>query len=216
VREVIEELYTAYAPVPLDPDVGYCDHCVSPAQVAALHAYPVREIPAEVIAQLLAKGVSTWGDERYFRHFVPRLLELTALGELTVFSVDTYLPGKLAACLRAGTADERAAVDRFLTAWWADTLARYPTSPDAETVYAMVTALGRSGGPLLEAWPQAHPWQLAVFVAGSAMGDPPPEIAGWLRGGVPAALLTAAGNSTNDLELLEQLDWALELLRHDY
>jgi hypothetical protein len=216
VRDTIEDLYRAYAPVPLDPGVGYCDHCVAPEQVAALHAEPLRKIRAETIAKLLAKGVSTWGDERYFRHFLPRLLELTASGDLAVYSVETYLPSKLARCLAAGTPDERAAVDRFLNTWWADTLARYPAPVEAATVYKMITAAGWPGTPLLEAWPGAQPWHLAVFVADQAFGHPPPEIEDWLRGGVPAALLTAAGNDTDDLELLEQISWALELLAHNY
>jgi len=37
-----------------------------------------------------------------------------------------------------------------------------------------------------------------------------------LRGGVPVALLTAAGNTTDDLELLEQISWALELVAPTY
>jgi hypothetical protein len=216
VRDVIEDLYTAYAPVPLDPGVDHCDHCVSAEQVAALHAYPLREIPAEVMRKLLAKGITTWGDERYFRHFVPRLLELIVAGELNDSAYEVYLPGKLTRCLATGSDEERAAVDRFLTAWWTDTLTRRPAPTDAGSLYEIITALGRPGAPLLEAWPRAHPWHLATFVAESAMGDPPPEVAGWLRGGVPAALLTAAGNTTDDLELVEQLSWALELLQRNY
>ena len=216
MRDAIDDLYRAYAPVPLDPDVDFCAHCVTSEQVAALHAAPLREIPAKTIGRLLAKGITTWGDERYFRHFIPRLLELTVAGELNAFSVEVYLPRKLAGCLAAGPADEQAAVDRFLAAWWTDTLARYPTPVDAATVHKMITTTGRPGTPLLAAWPGAQPWHLAMFVAEHAQGDPPAEIAAWLGGGVPAALLTAAGNTTDDLELLEQISWALELVAHNY
>ena len=71
MRGAIEQVYRAYAPVPRNPDVAYCDHCVSAEQVAALHSYPLRKIPAETIGTLLTKGISTWGTEAYFRHFVP-------------------------------------------------------------------------------------------------------------------------------------------------
>jgi hypothetical protein len=216
VREAIDDLYRAYAPVRLDPGVEFCDHCVSREQVEALHAYPLREIPAATIAKLLTKGLSTWGTEAYFRHFIPRMLELTAEGELSVHSVETYLPGKLVRSLAAGNDDERATVGRFLTAWWADTLARHPAPLDAATVYEMITLAGWPGAPLLAEWPGAQPWHLAMFVAEHAQDDPPPEVAAWLGGGVPAALLTAAGNTTDDLELLEQVSWALELLGRDY
>ncbi|MFI7541102.1 hypothetical protein [Actinoplanes sp. NPDC049599] len=216
MRDAIEQVYRAYAPVPLNPDVEYCDHCVSPEQVAALHSYPLREVPAGTIGRLLTKGLSTWGDEAYFRHFVPRLLELIVAGDLNHVSLPVYLPGKLSRCLAAGTPDEREAVDRLLTAWWADTLARYPAPLDALTVYELLTALGRPGEPLLAAFSVAKPAHLASFVADAAIDHPPPELDAWLRGGVPAALLTAAGNTTDDLELLAQLDWALELLRHNY
>ena len=216
MRDEIEQVYRAYAPVPLNPDVGYCDHCVSAEQVAELHSYPLREIPAGTIRKLLAKGISTWGEEPYFRHFVPRLLELTVAGDLSDFAVETYLPSKLARCLASGTPEEREAVDRFLTAWWLDTLARYPAPQDAQTVYEMITEVGRPGEPLLAAFPEARPEHLAMFVAEEAYGAPPPEVAAWLRSGVPTALLTAAGNTTDDLELLEHLGWALELLGHNY
>ena len=216
MRDAIENLYHAYASVPLDPDVGYCDHCVSPEQVAALHAYPLREIPAAALGRLLGKGISTWGSEPYFRHFVPRLLELTVSGELNDFSVESFLPWRLTRCLETGTVEERAAVDRFLAAWWADILARYPAPVDARTGYEMITGVGLPGEPLLAAWPDAEPAHLAMFVADYAQGDPPPEIRGWLRGGVPAARLTAAGNTTGDLELREQISWALELVAQNY
>ncbi|RSM65190.1 hypothetical protein DMB66_17445 [Actinoplanes sp. ATCC 53533] len=216
MRDEIEQVYRAYAPVPLDPDVAYCDHCVSAEQIAELHSYPLREIPAEAIGKLVFKGLSTWGEEPYFRHFIPRLLELTVAGELNDLPLTVYLPSKLARCLASGTPEERAAVDRFLTAWWLDTLARHPSPLDAETVYEMVTALGRPGEPLLAAFPGAKPWHLTMFVVEAAYRDPPPDVAAWLRSGVPAALLTAAGNTTDDLELLEQIGWALELLARNY
>jgi hypothetical protein len=216
MRDEIEQVYRAYAPVPLDPDVAYCDHCVSADQVAELHSYPLREIPAKTIGKLLAKGLSTWGEEPYFRHFLPRLLELTVAGDLSDVAVETYLPSKLARCLASGTPEERAAVDRLLTAWWLDTLARYPAPQDAQTVYEMITEVGRPGEPLLAAFPGAQAGHLAQFVADAASDNPPPELAAWLGSGVPTALLTAAGNTTDDLELLEQISWALELLTHNY
>jgi hypothetical protein len=213
MRDAIEQLYRAYATVPLDPDVAYCDHCVAEKQVTELHSYPLREIPAETIGRLATKGISTWGDEAYFRHFVPRLLELTAAGELADFSVESFLPSRMRSALAAGTPEEHAAVDEFLTAWWADTLARYPARPEALTVYEMITAFGWPGAPLLEGLADARPGHLADFVADTAVqSPPPPEIDAWLRSGVPAALLAAAGTATDD----EQLSWALELLRHNY
>ena len=216
MRDAIEDLYRAYASVPLDRNVAFCDHCVTAEEVAALHALPLREIPARKIGRLIFKGTSTWGDERYFRHFIPRMLELTVAGELSDFSVDFFLPRKLAGCLAAGPADERAAVDRFFTAWWADTLARYPAPVSAETVYKMITEAGWPGAPLLAAWPTAEPRHLALFVAVHAYDHPPAEIAEWLGSGVPTALLTAVGNSTDDLELLEEVSEALEILGNNY
>ena len=216
MQEVIDALYRVFAPVPLDPGVGYCSHCVSQEQVATLHSYPLREIPAEAIHTLLAKGVSTWGDEAYFRHFLPRILELTVAGELDIFSAETYLPSKLVISLAAGTPEEHAAVGRFLTAWWADTLTHYPRPAHPEALYRIITRAGWPGAPLLEMWPQAHPWQLAKFVANEAVDHPPDPIAGWLGSGVPAALLTTAGDATDDPELLDLISRALELLEHDY
>jgi hypothetical protein len=214
VRDAIEQLYQAYAPVPLNPDVGYCGHCISPAEVTALHSYPVREIPVRTIGRLLTKGISTWGDEDYFRHFVPRLLELTAAGELADYSVSSYLPSKMRLALTAGTPGERDAVGQFLAAWWTDTLARDPAEASAQNVFEMTTAFGWPGAPLLSILENAPLGHLVDFVSLTAVeSPPPPEVETWLRSGVPAALLTAAGTATDDEE---QLSWALEVLRHNY
>ena len=216
MQEVIDALYRVFAAVPPDPGVGCCSHCVSEGEVAALHSYPLREFPAEPIHKLLAKGVSTWGDEAYFRHFLPRLLELAVSGELDFFLVEIYLPSKLVLCLAAGTPEEHAAVGRFLNAWWADTLTHYPRPANPEALYKLMTWAGWPGAPLLDMWPQAHPWQLARFVADQAFDHPPDPIARWLGSGVPATLLTAVGNATDDPELLDLISWALELLEHNY
>lgn len=109
MRTEIEDLYRAYAHHRLIPDVEYCDHCVLPEEVAALHAVPLRDAPAELMGSLLMSH-STWGDRdyRYFRHFLPRMLELVAAGELTDHSFPVFLTTPLTHIRQVADPGERA------------------------------------------------------------------------------------------------------------
>ena len=188
MQEVIDALYRVFAAVPPDPGVGCCSHCVSEEQVAALHSYPLREFPAEPIHKLLAKGVSTWGDEAYFRHFPPR--RRYAGGTRSGRALPDRLVGRHTDPLPAASAPGRALPDHH------------------QGRMAGCTAVGGvAPGP-----------PVAARAVRRRRGLRPPArpIAEWLGSGVPAALLTTAGDATDDPELRDHIVWALELLEHNY
>ena len=207
-----EELYRAYAAVPLDPHVDYCDHCVTEAEVRALHATALRDLTAEQLGPFLFSSTTTWGDIAYFRHFLPRLLELTAAADLNDWSYPSFLPRRLVLSREHDTPEQAEAVGRFLTEWWTQTLATWPPRCDATEVYDTLVEVGVDPSRLFDAWPAAPALSgarhLAAFahfhltVPGAGL-----ELREWLLGPVPETLLSAPAGA--DEETLEELTDAL-------
>ena len=79
----IKRLYEAFAPYSATPQtmVG-CSCCVSEADIAALFSAPLSQIPAKKVSLYSRKATTTWGNEREWKHFLPRLCELSLQEEL--------------------------------------------------------------------------------------------------------------------------------------
>jgi hypothetical protein len=197
----IADLYVVFGRYPLVEDVGYCTHCVTPADVAALHAVPLRELTAEELYTYLMHP-GTWGDADYYRHFLPRHLELLATD-----------PDMMVVCLsmhlwepwNRGTDEEAAAIDRFTAAWWPRVAGRESIEWSDRRAAELLDEIGACGRPvagLFAAWPAggeadvqfaetvaelAHAAVLATRSVGSGLFARPAEpglydqeIAAWL------------------------------------
>ena len=207
-----EELYSVYAAVPLDPDVDYCDHCVTEAEVRALHTTPPRELTAGQLGPLLFSSTTTWGDIAYFRHFLPRLLELTAAGAMNDWSYPSFLPRRLLLSREHDSPEQAAAIDRFFAGWWAQTLAVWPPACEAAEVYDTLVEVGVAPARLLGAWPAAPPRSGARHLAAFAelkltVHRTGAELREWLLGPVPQDVLTAVGQAGD--EVLQEVTDAL-------
>jgi hypothetical protein len=126
----IEGLYTVFAHYPLpSSENAACACCTSPEEVHELHAYPLRQIPPTVIARFGFKALSTWGDNDYFRHFLPRLLQTMALQTNALYPDYQNILGKLSyGNWYEWNAAEQTAIRNFLLAWWKYRLADYLSS----------------------------------------------------------------------------------------
>ena len=58
-----------------------CPCCVKKSEIAALFAVPLADLDAQMLSRYSFKAMTTWGDEGDFKHFLPRLLELSFDGE---------------------------------------------------------------------------------------------------------------------------------------
>ncbi len=213
LKVAVEELYLAFARVPLTDQVDYCDHCVAPEQVAVLRRTPMRQLTSEHLGPLLSKAMSTWGDSRYFKHFLPRLLELVAAGEMEDWSYPTFLPSRLKRCWAEGTPGEQHAIAGFLQAWWLATISSWPSRCKPRDVLETIDAAGHRVVPYLNAWPSqpdaAAARHLAAFVddwmASAKTGDQFwVDVDRWLREPQPSALLTAAFKDASDPSVSEE------------
>ncbi|GAB2811769.1 hypothetical protein GCM10027176_15340 [Actinoallomurus bryophytorum] len=151
-HEAVEGLYAAFGHVRRPARVPGCPHCVAPQEDRPLLDGPVRSLPADALARYAAKAISTWGGAEEFRYFLPRLLECAA-ADAFGYPDPAIVFGKVAAAgWHAWPAGERAAIEAFLTAWWADTLERHPADPDAGTVLCCLGAARADLTPFLDHW----------------------------------------------------------------
>jgi hypothetical protein len=152
--EAISQLYVAFEDYPLRPTIDGCPCCVGEQLQMKLHFRSLHQLDADALSAFAFKSMTTWGDDRDFRHFLPRLLELLAFEP--DFSVD---PEILAEKLRYGEwrqwpRAEQIAVENYLQALWTHVIS---TFPHHLTAYSTVTALAVAAEdikPYLKHWLQ--------------------------------------------------------------
>jgi hypothetical protein len=215
LESAVEGLFRAFDSAPLNDRVDYCDHCVSPEQVEALLVTPLRQLTPDQLGPLLFKAMSTWGDVAYFKHFLPRLLELVAGGAMEDLSYPSFLPSRLACCWSEGTEEERNAVEGFLRAWWSATISRGDSPCMPRDVLEVIDGCGLPVKPYLDVWSmdtgEAAVGHLAAFIEDWVLiswGSDRLVIAidRWLGSDVPSVLLKQVSDPALARELTEATD----------
>ncbi len=124
MHSTISELYRAFQPYRLGDDWGGCEHCVSADASERLSQTPLDELAVADLDRYSFKAMSTWGEVRHFKYFLPRLLQL-AFDEFKSFGFPEVLLGKLVmGKWRSWPRIEQDAVDTFLLAFWNHQLTR--------------------------------------------------------------------------------------------
>lgn len=113
----IEELYSKFSKYPFKSAIEGCPCCVSASDKATLHSKQLRELEDEDISRYAFKAMTTWGNLDNFKHYLPRILELTAKRKLVV---DTFVVlGKLEyGKWKNWDLTEQDSINKFLITWW--------------------------------------------------------------------------------------------------
>ena len=113
----IEELYKTFSKYPFKSKIEGCPCCVSDSDKATLHSKKLRDLEDEDLSYYAFKAMTTFGDLEDFKHYLPRIFELTAKRELVV---DTFvILGKLEyGNWNTWNEEEQESVNNFLKAWW--------------------------------------------------------------------------------------------------
>ena len=155
LRDAVEALYAQFLPYRLGDDFVGCDCCVSPSRSAALAAKPLRSLTYDDLATYAFKAMSTWGDERHFKHFLPRIFELT-VEHRDEFVDLAVVFGKLSyADWRSWPRREVDAVASFLKAYWEYQLGLDVNDPHDNAIDTVLCAEANafdSVQPLLDVW----------------------------------------------------------------
>src|SRR5258708_284980 len=187
--------------------IDFCAHCVSPQEADALVSTAVRDLEPALLRVFVANGVSwTWGTPDDLWYYLPRVLELVAVGEF-----GRYDMGGLFIAMSAGwddwPQDQRDAVTAYLTALWRATIGGY-RPPGKRDVLDLLEAAGDLEVPLdscLRAWETDRGEPAALHLASlirhgsSRWGNPAPEwsqaIGQWMRGPAPRRVPSSAAGA---------------------
>lgn len=153
--ETTERLYETFAPYRIGDDFVGCDCCVSAERSTKLAETPLRKLTYEDMEHYASKAMSTWGDVRHFKHFLPRLFEL-AIEHRDKFLDLAVVFGKLRyAHWQTWPPREVACVDEYLRAYWTYQLNLDIDSPQGDAIDTVLCAEANaleSVEPLLTAW----------------------------------------------------------------
>lgn len=73
----IERLYEIFAAYPLPRYTNPCPCCHRAEDDAKLRSKPLRNLESGDLRDYAVDAILTWGDEEVFKHFLPRLFELS-------------------------------------------------------------------------------------------------------------------------------------------
>lgn len=116
LQRAVEDLYEVFAAYPLTCVAG-CPCCVVAADQARVRHRPLRDLTEEELGRYAGKAMTTWGTVDDFKHFLPRLFELTAAfrapyTEYVIFNKLTY--GQW----RTWPSREIAVIEQYFLALW--------------------------------------------------------------------------------------------------
>jgi hypothetical protein len=207
----IEGLYTAFADYPLPTDFTGCPCCHSPGDHLSLYSAPLRQLQPKDLEQFAGDALLTWGDLDGFRHFLPRIFEISVLTDEHCFAdrplvFERLMHGEW----RYWPEPEQNAIQHFLITVWRTALEIPPEEPMSsdgryyyDTIDDWLCALAGASGPMspyLDVWIQADSpaacWNLAAMITRTGMSyarpkgisafwgghmDQAEEISAWLR-----------------------------------
>ncbi|MHB0998905.1 MAG: hypothetical protein ACYC27_06630 [Armatimonadota bacterium] len=81
LRQAIEGLYATFERYQLPEWTDPCMHCHEEEEELRLHAKPLRKLTHEDLEPYVWSALLTWGDVDTFKHFIPRIFELTVENE---------------------------------------------------------------------------------------------------------------------------------------
>lgn len=238
LADAVGELYKVFAVYPIPAYTDPCLHCHSMDDEAKLRSKPLRELGLDELKDYASDALLVWGDERVFKHFLPRIYELY------VTTTDPYLdlcdPEIMFSKFRHGQwrtwpKNEQAAVESFLHALWADVLANPPEQGSFVDVESWLCSLAQSEDDLssyLSQWidDERQPACLALsaLLISSAVALPSTrgrnafweerdaqseQLQVWAKSPAVRAKLERARTKWEDAELQEEIDAVLSIIR---
>lgn len=122
IRDALEVVYRVLAvPVPLV--IEGCPCCVATRGVDALLTTPLRALTGEALWRYVSGVFHTVGSERDFRYFLPRILDVAINDPGNSNDIEIALGKLKLANWQSWPADERAAIETLVEAWFERALA---------------------------------------------------------------------------------------------
>lgn len=183
VREAIAHLYAVFSNYRAGAVSG-CACCVSPEQQRRLTSKRLCDLTEDDLGSFALKALQTWGTLDDFKHFLPRILELKARGQLWTDLQVVY--GKFTEEGPWPT-DEREALERFTSAWLLDVMGGARHVVRARDIIESAGLADMNVHNLLDGVIRAQGWPHATQVAHLVIEEATAYATGlpgwiWLRG----------------------------------
>jgi hypothetical protein len=160
----VQRLYEVFESYRFRSDMPCCiPHCFEQSELDMLGAKPLHLLEASQLSSFAFSLLLTSGEVDDFKHFLPRLFELTAQNVAGFVTAEIVI-GKLAKADWQTWPDlERAAVGDFLWAWWR--LALELDENGREDCFAGLCCTGDDPSPYLRMWRDLEGPRYAVMLA---------------------------------------------------
>jgi len=218
----VEKLYRVFAKVPRPSALdGSPVHDLA-AIWARLTATPLRRLPRDDLAELANSGIATLGGTGHYRHFLPRILELS-IDHGGAWSIDD-IPVRLGWGAWTTWPDgEQEAIRAFFRAGFRWAITMHPDVLEASDWLLALVTLADPIAPRLADWRASRSvnaaLQLALFVTSfdpdSCRGcdaDTPAELERWLLSQETEAQLVAAIDAVAEVDRW-QVEAAFDCIR---
>lgn len=160
-QEVIDAAYELFALYTVGATLEVCKVCcVSDAEEQELLRTPLRTVSGEVLNAGYFYSAYSYSEREHWemKHFLPRLLELVAQFDFPMHSTEITLARLELHRPAAWPAPERALLQNFAEAFFAECLSQYPL-PDGSSLTEILIMFGLGHfdlTQLLAAWAAAH------------------------------------------------------------
>lgn len=158
LEAALEDLYRVFQAYPLGHSTNPCLHCHSPEDEKPLYSKPLRRLTEKDLFLYSMDAVLTWGNADNFRHFLPRIFELTISSGKYSFADREIVLSKLChAEWRSWPESEQKAVEQVLNAVWQAVLLTPPEDEVycADALESWLCAIAQAEDdltPYLQAW----------------------------------------------------------------
>ena len=126
LEKAIANLYDTFAIYPLRSQIEACPCCVKEEDKNLIYTNSLNLLTGSQLNKFAFKSISTWGIVDDFKHFIPRLLELTAFGSQDFFWANIVIRKLEYANFNNWSEDEKIVIKEYSIALWNYILAEYP------------------------------------------------------------------------------------------
>jgi hypothetical protein len=171
-KSVIDEAYEVFRPYRLGDDFENCCLYIPPKIAARLTKSPLKSLSLEDFGAYPQKAMTTWGTDRHFRYFLPRLVELLHDDTYNdAWHYEVFLSKLAYAQWWDWSSIEKHCIQTAVRTIWSQILFRAPAYACDGLCDSILCGIGRAQMPLadfLDDWSNASHLEatqhLAIFV----------------------------------------------------
>jgi hypothetical protein len=127
LQSSIANLYACFSSYELREKMDACTcGCISPEDISVLYSKPLRDLGEEELEKYSRKALSTWGNTYDFRHFLPRLFELSANESYTMTEMEILFSKLKYGDWETWDKKEQEVISGYFSALWKNFLATKP------------------------------------------------------------------------------------------